>query len=149
MKNPLIPAGIEPATFRFVARHPTTVLPRSPILSGQGVEIHKTKKCLRFSKPHIQLPLNIRIETPHKYQHQYLLCSTLIFQCHQHYCPPMQYIPIIPHSFSFSRYPKEDIKGLSDAIQKFKQNGQNYHKMQNTRDSLSPYSKPPKKKGVR
>jgi len=29
----------------------------------------------------------------------------------------MQYIPIIPHTFSFSHYPKEDIKGLSDAIQ--------------------------------
>lgn len=29
----------------------------------------------------------------------------------------MQYIPILPDAFSFSHYPKEDIKGLSDAIQ--------------------------------
>jgi hypothetical protein len=29
----------------------------------------------------------------------------------------MQYIPIIPDTFFFSHYPKEDIKGLSDAIQ--------------------------------
>ena len=30
MENLLTPAGIEPATFRFVAQHLTTVLPRSP-----------------------------------------------------------------------------------------------------------------------
>jgi len=32
MKNPLTTAGIEPATFRIVAQHLTTVLLRSPII---------------------------------------------------------------------------------------------------------------------
>jgi len=34
MKNPLTLAGIEPATFRFVAQHITTVPPRFPIING-------------------------------------------------------------------------------------------------------------------
>ena len=32
MKIPMTPAGIEPATFRFVAQHLNHVLPRSPAI---------------------------------------------------------------------------------------------------------------------
>jgi len=50
MKNPLTPAGIEPATFRFVAQHLnlTTVLPRSSALHSTHllscVALHYSKR---------------------------------------------------------------------------------------------------------
>jgi len=55
MKNPLTPAGIEPATFRFVAQHLnlTTVLPQSP-----GLHSTQLLSCvtLHYSKrPHLVL----------------------------------------------------------------------------------------------
>jgi len=38
MKNPMTPAGIEPATFRFVAQHLNHVLPQSPLTAYSTVQ---------------------------------------------------------------------------------------------------------------
>ena len=45
MKNPLTLVGIEPATFRFVAKPLTTVLPRSPCLWVTCLNIYQAVRC--------------------------------------------------------------------------------------------------------
>ena len=45
MKNPLTPAGIEPATFRFVAQHLNHCATAVPTYTGQ----HKNKGCRQTS----------------------------------------------------------------------------------------------------
>jgi len=58
MKNPLTPAGIEPATFRFVAQHLNhcATLPRSLKLSGKAAEIRKNLNHVKGFLGRIQNP---------------------------------------------------------------------------------------------
>jgi len=52
MKNPLTPAGIEPATFRFVAQnlnHGATAVPRDKEYRNEFAEIQTKQQALRES----------------------------------------------------------------------------------------------------
>jgi len=48
MKNPLTPAGIEPATFRFVAQHCATAVPRDVMYNAYFLTCSPTEAALMY-----------------------------------------------------------------------------------------------------
>jgi len=74
MKNPLTSAGIEPATFRFVAQHLNHCATAVPIHS---VIPTNSPKCTYFSYP---LPCTIHISESTSDMTMPIICSNIIFQ---------------------------------------------------------------------